>query len=83
MFRKSLGRLCSRVGSKAGTWERVQGLEEKPCLEVCTLASFSQSYFPPLGTGEERGCKKVSNDYALFSCFAIYIFTMALGGDTK
>lgn len=49
MFRKSLGCLLSQVSSKIGTQERVQGLEEKPCLVACTLASFSLSYFPPLG----------------------------------
>ena len=55
MFRKSLGCLLSQVGSKTGTWERVQGLEEEPCLEAGTLASFSKSYFPTLGMGGMEG----------------------------
>ena len=55
MFRKSLSCLLSQVGSKIGTQERVQGLEEKPFREACTLASFSLSYFPPLGIDRVEG----------------------------
>lgn len=64
MFRKSLGCLLSQVGSKTKAWEGVQVLEEKPCPEACTLASFPQSYFPSVGVEVVEGVEEGSNDWA-------------------
>lgn len=81
MFRKALGCLLSQVGSKTGTWERVQGLEEKPCLGTCTLASFLNVVSLQWRWEEWKVYKKVSNDCVLF--FYLTIFIMPMGGDIK